>query len=62
VQMVRGLVGRLPVGLLMKLGLATLKRPRTRGWANASAAIEEYVQECEATARKALRLDMQGAE
>ena len=62
VALVRGLVSRLPVGLMMKLGLATLFRPRTRGWDAASAAIEEYVEECEAAARKALRLDVQGAE
>jgi heterodisulfide reductase subunit C len=62
VALVRGLVSRLPVGLLIKLGLATLFRPRTRGWTAASAAIEEYVEECETAARKALRLDVQGAE
>ena len=62
VALVRGLVSRLPVGLMMKLGLATLFRPRTRGWGAASAAIEEYVEEREAAARKALRLDVQGAE
>jgi len=43
IALVRGLVSRLPVGLMMKLGLATLFRPRTRGWDAASAAIEEYV-------------------
>ena len=53
---------RLPVGLLMKLGLATLFRPRTRGWGEASAAIEEYVDEREAADRAALGLDVQGAE
>ena len=53
---------RLPVGLLIRLGLATLFQPRTRDWGAASAAIEEYVEECEAAARRALRLDAQGAE
>ena len=45
VALVRGLAMRLPVGLLMKFGLATLFRPRTRGWRGASAAISEYVDE-----------------
>jgi len=62
VALVRGLASRLPVGLLMKLGLATLFQPRTRDWGAASAAIEQYVEECEMAARKALRLDVQGAE
>ena len=62
IALVRGLLMRLPVGLLMKLGLATVFRPRTRGWGKAQAAIDEYVAEREAAARKALRLDAQGAE
>jgi heterodisulfide reductase subunit C len=60
--MVLGLVSRLPISLFMKFGFATLFRPRTRGWAAASAAIEEYVEEREAAARRALHLDAQGAE
>ena len=36
IALVRGLAMRLPVGLLMKLGLATLFRPRTRGWRRAA--------------------------
>ena len=36
----------------MKFGLATLFRPRTRGWGAASAAIEEYVDEREAADRQ----------
>ena len=32
IAMVRGLAMRLPIGLLVKLGLATLFRPRTGGW------------------------------
>jgi heterodisulfide reductase subunit C len=62
VALVRGLVFRLPVGLLAKLGLATLFRPRTRRWGKARAAIEEYVEEREAADRRALGLDLQGAE
>ena len=47
IALVRGLVMQLPVGLLMKFGVATLFRPRTRGWKRASAAIAEYVDERE---------------
>ena len=54
---VRGLASRLPVGLLIKLGLATLFHPRTRGWGAASAAIAEYVDERKAADRRALGLD-----
>ena len=36
IALVRGLASRLPVGLLMKLGLATLFHPRTRGWKRAA--------------------------
>ena len=46
---------RLPVGLLMKLGLATLFHPRTRGWGGRSAAIEEYVAERKAADRPRAR-------
>jgi heterodisulfide reductase subunit C len=62
IAMVRGLAMRLPVGLLVKLGLATLFRPRTRGWGRARAAIAEYVDERKAADRHALGLDVQGAE
>jgi len=62
IALVLGLVRRLPVGLLMKLGLAALFCPRTGGWSAASAAIEEYVEEREAAAHKALRLGAHGAE
>jgi len=62
IALVRGLAMRLPVGLLMKLGLATLFHPRTRGWGRASAAIEEYVAERHAADARALKLDAQGAE
>ncbi|HZD91777.1 MAG TPA: hypothetical protein VE224_16875, partial [Pseudolabrys sp.] len=59
---IRGLVFRLPVKLLMKLGLATLFHPRTRGWSKASAAIDEYVAERHAADTRALKLDARGAE
>ena len=48
--------------MLTKLGLATLFRPRTRGWGKARAAIDEYVEEREAADRAALGLDAEGAE
>ena len=62
IALVRGLASRLPVRLLMKLGLATLFHPRTRGWKRASAAIAEYVDERKATDRRALGLHAHGAE
>jgi hypothetical protein len=58
----RGLVLRVPAGLLTKLGLAALFHPRTRGWSTASAAIEDYVAEREVANRRALGLEAQGAE
>jgi heterodisulfide reductase subunit C2 len=54
--LIRGLVSRLPVSLLVRLGLATLIHPRTRGWGPARAAIAEYVAEREAADRRALSL------
>ncbi len=62
VAMVLGLVKRLPVSLLIKLGLAQLIRPRTSGWAPARAAIDEYVEERDAANRKALHLAAPGGE
>ena len=62
VALVTGLVSRLPLRMLTKLGLATLVRPRTRGWQKARAAIGEYVEEREAANRTALGLEAEGAE
>jgi heterodisulfide reductase subunit C len=61
VALVRGLVRRLPVTFLMRLGLAGLVRPRTRGWGRARAAIAAYVAERKAADRAALGLGPQGA-
>jgi heterodisulfide reductase subunit C2 len=58
----RRLARRLPVRLVFTMGLATLLRPRTRGWGPARDAIEEYVAESEATQRRALGLDPAGGE
>ncbi len=60
--MVLGLIRRFPVFYLIRLGLSTVFRPKTRGWGRARAAINEYVHEVEATNRKALGLDAKGAE
>ncbi|HEV2227442.1 MAG TPA: 4Fe-4S dicluster domain-containing protein [Steroidobacteraceae bacterium] len=56
IEMVRRLLRHLPVGLLMRLGLATLVAPRTRGWSGARAAIQDYVDEERARQRRALGL------
>lgn len=60
VAMVTGLVKRFPVGFLARLGMSSVIRPRTRGWARSRRAIEEYVEETEARNRKALGLNGKG--
>ena len=55
-EMVRRLLRHFPVGLLMRLGLARLHAPRTRGWAAARVAIQEYVDVQHAAQRRALGL------
>jgi heterodisulfide reductase subunit C len=62
VEMGKRLLRRLPLKLMLTMGLATLLRPRTRRWAGAQAAIREYVAEQEAAHRKVLKLDGSGAE
>jgi heterodisulfide reductase subunit C len=47
-------IGRLPILQGLKLALAAVLRPRTRGWGRARAAIAEYVQEQEERRRSAL--------
>jgi heterodisulfide reductase subunit C len=56
-DMVKGMLRHLPLGLLTRMGLATLVAPRTKDWGAARAAIEEYVNEREEHNRKALGLD-----
>ena len=56
VAMVRRVAGRMPFLLGIKMGLATVFRPRTRGWAAHRDAIQEYVDEQHAGNRKALGL------
>ncbi len=57
VEMAKRMVAKLPVTLLMKMGLASVLRPRTSGWSRARDAIQDYVDEKQAEQRKALRLD-----
>ena len=61
VEMVKRLLRHLPVKLLFMMGLANFVRPKTRKWAGARAAINEYVAEREALNRKALGLDKEPA-
>ena len=61
VALVTGLVKRFPVFYLMRLGVASVLRPRTRGWGRAQGAIDDYVKERKAADRAALGLG-KGAE
>ena len=56
IELVRRMAMHLPVRLFIALGMQNLIRPRTRGWAGARDAIEEYVQETKAAEREALGL------
>ncbi len=56
VEMVRRLLRHLPLALLARLGLARLLAPRSRGWAAARAAIQDYVGAQQARQRRALGL------
>jgi heterodisulfide reductase subunit C2 len=62
VALVRGFVRRLPVTLMMKLGLAGVLRPRTRGWGGSRAAIASYIADRRAEERRALGLPESGAQ
>ncbi len=57
IEMGRRLLRRLPLGLLMRLGLASVHAPRTHGWARSSAALREYVAQEHARQRRALGLE-----
>ena len=57
VQMVKNLVGKLPISLLTRMGLATLVRPRTRNWDRARDAIRDYVDEQKQREKAALGLN-----
>ena len=54
--MVRRMLKGLPVGMLTRMGLATLVAPKTSDWSKASAAIQEYIDEQEEKHEQALSL------
>lgn len=45
IAMVRGMLSRLPVTMMTKLGLATIFKPKTKSWAKSKRAIEDYIKE-----------------
>ncbi len=60
IALVKGLLKRLPIGYMMRMGFGTVVRPRTSGWGNTGKAIEEYVNERHAEQAKALGLTKGG--
>ncbi|MDH3616803.1 MAG: 4Fe-4S dicluster domain-containing protein [Gammaproteobacteria bacterium] len=56
VEMVKRMLRGLPVGMLTRMGLATLVAPRTSNWSSASAAIQEYIDEQHEKQTQALSL------
>jgi len=56
-EMVKRMLRNLPLGLLTRMGLATLVAPKTKGWGDARAAIHEYIEEQETHRRRVLGLD-----
>jgi heterodisulfide reductase subunit C len=57
VEIARRVARRVPILWGLKLAFASVLKPRTRGWGNARAAIDEYVAEQNAKHRATLRLD-----
>jgi heterodisulfide reductase subunit C len=57
VDMVKGMLRNLPIGMLSRMGLANFIKPKTSGWSGARDAIKEYVEEQEVHQRQALGLD-----
>jgi len=57
VDMVKGMLRNLPIGMLSRMGLANFIKPKTSGWSGARDAIKEYVEEQEVHHRQALGLD-----
>jgi heterodisulfide reductase subunit C len=45
IEMTKKLLSGLPIGLLTRMGLATLVAPKTSDWGRASDAIQEYIDE-----------------
>ena len=56
IEIVKGMIRGLPVGLLTRMGLATLVAPRTSDWSQASAALQEYIDEQHENNKQALSL------
>jgi len=56
-EMARRMLRHLPLGLMTRMGLASLVAPKTRGWDAAREAIEEYVEEQQTRRRTALGLE-----
>lgn len=56
VEMARRIAVKLPFAFAIKMALATLFRPRTRGWNRAGAAIADYIADRQARDRRALNL------
>jgi len=56
-EMVKRMLRNLPIGMLTRMGLASVIAPKTSGWSGARDAIKEYVAEQEAHHRTALGLD-----
>ncbi len=57
VEMVKRMIRHLPLSMLTRMGLANFIMPKTRRWAGARDAINEYVAEQEDRQRTALGLD-----
>ena len=55
-EMVMRLMKGLPVGLLTRMGLATVFAPKTNDWSKASAALQEYIDEQHEKHEQALSL------
>ena len=56
IEMVKRLLRNLPVGLLTRMGLATLVAPRTKDWSRAAGAMQEYIDEQHQKQQAALSL------
>jgi len=56
IEMVKRMVKHLPIGMLTRMGLATLVAPKTSDWARASAAMQEYIHEQHEKQEEALTL------
>lgn len=57
IQMVKQIIWRLPVQMLMTMGLSAIFHPRTKNWDASRDAINEYVKEQHEIQSKALGLD-----